>query len=203
MGDLDIGGFARHHQYGVPWASIRAASSVAARPAALSCRAASWAARRGGRAKPWGVCTARSRARGGVSVTRSSQTTFMVSVTARPGMTATAPAASASHIRWTRAALMKGRALSCTSTCVASLGRAASRGARSPAVPPRQPRPARGYRDPRRGPAGPGAVFLLPGNPGGRQKQGPPRPRNGPECGLNASKGEPLSRAGTVWSGRL
>ncbi len=104
------------------------ASSVTCQPSA-SARSCAW--RSGSRLNPCGVCTATSRARSGVSSTRpSGSTRLMVSLTARPGMTASRPWPRPSSTRAARAADAKGRAASCTSTVSQALPPAASRPSR-------------------------------------------------------------------------
>ncbi len=69
------------------------------------------------RRKPCGVCTARSADRSTVATTTSAPSTCLtVSVTGRPGTTASAPPSTAATTASTSAAGTSGRAASCTST---------------------------------------------------------------------------------------
>ncbi|KUG27204.1 hypothetical protein ASZ90_002946 [hydrocarbon metagenome] len=105
----------------MPIRAVMEASSVAVNP---SPRAASWAASRVSRAKPWGVCTAASSSRGRVSRARpSGETRVMVSVTATPGTTAEWPDRRAWTTRPTSDGSTKGRAASWTRTWRHSAGR--------------------------------------------------------------------------------
>src|SRR6476661_250913 len=105
-----------------PAASTSDAQSVAAASTSAGC---AWARRSTSARNPWGVCTATSWERSGVSTTSPALTRLTVSVTGTPG---TAPSAwpSASSTRDTSSGVANGRAASCTRIRSASSGTAAS-----------------------------------------------------------------------------